>query len=385
MLRNLFGAVALTSAAATAAAQAQVLLHEDFQDYSLGSVNLTTSDPEWRASHRTVVVSSAQGNNFIHTSWDTAWHLIGAQFSGDGISLSQNETLRITIDYDASHLGNGGNQRTSRVLFGLQGGSPWDPLSHPIAENGSMSNVSVFDSNPETHYTADWFGYQAELRVDNHPDHLTRVWRNDGPFEGLGSVWFRNNALLDTADSYSVAGWRSAQLSLRLDGDNNVVVELREGEDRNNMALISSIVDNSPNRITSGFQHVALGATNSGIAVPDGNPHVWFDNITVELAMLRLMGDANLDGRVDIADLGILAANWQATGTTWEQGDFNEDGVVDIADLGILAGNWQAGVNFAEALAKFDAFEGVVIPEPGSIFLLGLGAVLLRRRGRIRS
>jgi hypothetical protein len=52
-------------------------------------------------------------------------------------------------------------------------------------------------------------------------------------------------------------------------------------------------------------------------------------------------GDANLDGAVSIADLGILAANWQQNGRGWWQGDFNYDGVVSIADLGILAANWQ--------------------------------------------
>ena len=54
-----------------------------------------------------------------------------------------------------------------------------------------------------------------------------------------------------------------------------------------------------------------------------------------------LNGDANLDARVDIADLGILATNWQDTGKTFAQGDFNYDGIVDISDLGMLATNWQ--------------------------------------------
>jgi hypothetical protein len=54
-----------------------------------------------------------------------------------------------------------------------------------------------------------------------------------------------------------------------------------------------------------------------------------------------LAGDANRDGKVDIADLGITAANWQQSPRHWHQGDFNYDDLVGIADLGILAGNWQ--------------------------------------------
>jgi parallel beta-helix repeat protein len=54
-----------------------------------------------------------------------------------------------------------------------------------------------------------------------------------------------------------------------------------------------------------------------------------------------LPGDANLDGKVDISDLYVLAINWQGTNKVFSQGDFNLDGKVDSIDLGILAANWQ--------------------------------------------
>jgi hypothetical protein len=53
------------------------------------------------------------------------------------------------------------------------------------------------------------------------------------------------------------------------------------------------------------------------------------------------LGDANLDRSVDVADLGILASNWQQSPRVFSQGDFNYDGVVDISDLGMLATSWQ--------------------------------------------
>jgi hypothetical protein len=55
-------------------------------------------------------------------------------------------------------------------------------------------------------------------------------------------------------------------------------------------------------------------------------------------------GDANLDGQVDIGDLGLLSGNWQQSGNDWFGGDFTYDGVVNIGDLGLLSGNWQKGV-----------------------------------------
>jgi glucose/arabinose dehydrogenase len=55
-------------------------------------------------------------------------------------------------------------------------------------------------------------------------------------------------------------------------------------------------------------------------------------------------GDANLDGQVDIGDLGLLAGAWQLSGKGWFDGDFTYNNTVDIGDLGLLAGNWQSGV-----------------------------------------
>jgi hypothetical protein len=51
-------------------------------------------------------------------------------------------------------------------------------------------------------------------------------------------------------------------------------------------------------------------------------------------------GDINGDSRVDVGDLGILAANWQRTDAAWADGDLTGDLVVDAGDLGILADSW---------------------------------------------
>ena len=74
-------------------------------------------------------------------------------------------------------------------------------------------------------------------------------------------------------------------------------------------------------------------------------------------------GDANLDGYVDVSDLGILATNYGTTsGAEWGDADFTGDGVVDVSDLGILATNYGT-VPTAQA----------AVPEPSTLAgLLGL-------------
>lgn len=79
------------------------------------------------------------------------------------------------------------------------------------------------------------------------------------------------------------------------------------------------------------------------------------------------IGDANLDGKVDIVDLGVLSSNWQGAPRTFSQGDTNFDGKVDIVDLGTLSSNWQKtmpGVTLppSDALAAVTSSPVTVIP-----------------------
>jgi hypothetical protein len=69
------------------------------------------------------------------------------------------------------------------------------------------------------------------------------------------------------------------------------------------------------------------------------------------------MGDANLDGVVDVSDLSILAANYGIeSDATWDLGDFNGDGAVNVSDLSLLAANYGTGssnmLNWADAYVQ---------------------------------
>ncbi len=65
--------------------------------------------------------------------------------------------------------------------------------------------------------------------------------------------------------------------------------------------------------------------------------------------LVALGGDADMNGAVNVGDLGILAGNYGTDdgSADWSTGDFNHDGDVNVGDLGILAANYGLSVGGA--------------------------------------
>lgn len=92
-----------------------------------------------------------------------------------------------------------------------------------------------------------------------------------------------------------------------------------------------------------------------------------------------IVGDVNLDGIVNITDLGILSGAWLSDGGFWQNGNLNNqtDTTVNITDLGILSGNW-LGTSGAGSVVG-----NVSVPEPSTVCIVALGVAgisFLRRR-----
>jgi len=110
--------------------------------------------------------------------------------------------------------------------------------------------------------------------------------------------------------------------------------------------------------------------------------------------MYTLLGDANLDGKVNGIDFNLMATNFnQAVTDGWDKGDFNYDGKVNGIDFNLLASNFnQLASQSADSsadLAAVDAFAAAngisltSVPEPASIGLLLASSLgLLSRRKR---
>jgi hypothetical protein len=151
--------------------------------------------------------------------------------------------------------------------------------------------------------------------------------------------------------------------------------------------------------ITSSAAQSNSGSYGIGYAdsADPGNP-AGLSSGTIEIKY-TLLGDANLDGKVNGTDFTILATNFNRSVTDgWDEGDFNYDGKVNGGDFLLLAQNFnqsasqsasQSAVSAADmgALDAFAAANGLSVPEPGSAGMLVVAAlgILHRRRSALSS
>jgi T5SS/PEP-CTERM-associated repeat protein len=175
--------------------------------------------------------------------------------------------------------------------------------------------------------------------------------------------------------------------------------------DNNSMIIdytgsVGSLVDDVRQHLLAGrlIGNAALGSGNASLGYADNaaldSIKTSFAGQSVDPSSLLIKftyaGDADLDGDVDVADLGKLATSWQGA-APWTGGDFDYNGTVEVNDLGMLASNWQAGVgsplgpSLQEALSALGLPASV--PEPGGAMLVFVGLTSFsaglrwRRRG----
>jgi len=206
---------------------------------------------------------------------------------------------------------------------------------------------------PPTHLVNDSYGHRLVVNSDN-------VLTASVTFEGtqrIGQLTI-NNGGTATLPAGGAKVLTITSLSMGIVGtlnltNNDMILDYLAAPSP--IATIQSLIGqgrgtgawNTSGGITTSFGNAAtfaLGYAEASDVAPGGTFSGQPVDGTAVLVKFTFYADANLDGKVDVSDLGRLATNWQGSSRRWAQGDFNYNSTVNVTDLGLLASNWQAGI-----------------------------------------
>ncbi len=293
------------------------------------------------------------------------------------------------------------------------GGSQlWTANEQALSVDGSLSSPTAgttvrllrFAANGDTFAAAEQYAYQVDpWHADESP--LTSAERS-----GLVElVELPNGTLLALERSLAFSGPASPSYENRLYQVDFATATNVAGVSELNGATFQPV---TKQLVWSGTAAGPLGMNMEGLTVgprlanghltllgivDDGgsadflssNTLVAFE-ITSDVASPSTVGDANLDGQVNAADVAVLASTYgTASGASWEDADFDGDGRVTVADLALLTRGFPAvaaSSDEASNLPRHDQ-DQVATPEPSAALLAAacaaaLAALFIYRRRR---
>ena len=365
-------------------------------------------------------------DNFSNASAFTSWAVKTNDQTYDGgvhlkhngqIALNKNLTLTGRVTPYGEHQLRVAADRTLSVVGGGTLTLAGDLGFAPNTRVTGAAALLVINTDPG----AGWYdGNYARnpaagtITAPAAPSHTLRL--SIGDFEGHGGAIF--NAPVTRLAELSVAGTAVASLSLPgpqkvlsvstrlqtypsggfekwLDLTDNAMI-LGASTNHTTVGIRSLLIAKTIRSSAADAAH-GLGYARAGdvlSASPAGGTHVFLglpvaaDDVLVRYTVL---GDANLDGRVNFADLLSLAKHYNTAAAQWSAGDFNYDGSVNFNDLLTLAKGYNtalpAAADVPAASAEFErdyAAAVAAVPEP-SVMAAGsamFGFALTTRRKR---
>jgi hypothetical protein len=182
----------------------------------------------------------------------------------------------------------------------------------------------------------------------------------------LGNIW--SGSAEDLTMYYHLEDGRSFPAIISYDGGGGGV----DGDFNDDGAYDCSDIDALVAEIAGGGNNASFDLNSDG-SVDTGDRDAWLSEAgeaNLGPGKTYLLGDATLDGFVDVSDFGAWNANKFTATAAWCSGDFTADGVVDVSDFGA----WNAN--------KFQASDAAAVPEPAGLcimLVMAAGMLAIRR------
>ena len=271
------------------------------------------------------------------------------------------DSVSIDIEFDFVAAGGGGYLgQWSGGFLAFSGTDiyPWSPeMTHTIHLNSSLIAGLFFDPTPADASDLPFHQWDVLSVMRHELGHAL------GFSEGLFVDNFNTPSEFDkwgihmVGDTFDPNGLNVAMAT----GDSSHIFDGGVTEDDLMVQILTNGERRSISQISLDMLELAYGWTVGSVAVA---------------------GDINGGGLVNVADLGILAAQWGTAGSPPHSADIapppNGDGTVNVADLGFLAANW-SGQQSPSAGPGATA-----IPSPpaatGALALAGVLGLTQRRR-----
>lgn len=269
--------------------------------------------------------------------------------------------------------GSSGSVSISGESSWMMWGGLWVGGSATAAGGSASLNVDASD----VYVGADmvvWAGgqvsmHEAEVHVDGKLD-LRGSLKGCGNINGMVEIagTLEPEGILSTGEANFLAGSR---LKVGITGDEDEesinLLQVSGTADLSACTLVVRIPQKRPiaNRQYPVFGAEAVAAGFGQVVFEGGIGQVGYIGSVAYVYDVAAAGDATRDGLVDDSDLSVLLTNWNKP-SGWSGGDFNGDGTTDDSDLSLMLAGW--------------TISGAAVPEPTTLLLLAVGAVVIWRR-----